>query len=176
MHGHLNKNLKKIKQIIFLGAAFATDKDLFWSENEKMISSNLQTNILNYVSFTKIILPYMMKIKSGKFIYVRSFRSKLSTRGTAIYSSSKAFGEMFFKSIGQEYGSLNITSHIIRMGYFDGRILDTLGKDAEDKVKNRISLKKLGKEKDICNTINYCLENEYTNSGVLELNGGIDFS
>ena len=80
LNNYLNQNIKNIKQIIFLGAAFATDTKLFWSENETMISNNLQTNILNYVSITKIVLPYMMKIKSGKFIYLSSFRSQISTR------------------------------------------------------------------------------------------------
>lgn len=173
---YFQKNLKNLKQIIFLGVAFGTDKKLFWAEEEETISQNLKTNIINYIDLTKLILPYMMKIKSGKFIYLSSFRSQISTRGTAIYSSSKAFGEMFFKSIGQEYGGMNITSNIIRMGYFDGRILDTLGEDAQKKVVKRISLKRLGDENDMYKTINYCIENQYSNSGILDLNGGIDFN
>ena len=171
----LDREYKNFKKIIFLGVAFATDKKLFWAEKKEDLNKNIETNIINYIKLTKLILPYMMRIKSGKFIYFSSFRASLSTRGTAIYSSSKAFGEMFFRQIGQEYGSVGITSNILRMGYFDGRILETLGKDAQEKVKKRISLQRLGSAEDILKSINFFIETDYANSGILELNGGIDF-
>ena len=73
--------------------------------------------MLNYVSYCHLILKYMLKIKSGHFIYLSSFRSSNTTRGTSIYSSSKAFGEKFFEVLGKENGAFGVYATSIRMGF-----------------------------------------------------------
>ena len=74
----------------------------------------------------------MCKINNGCFIYLSSFRSQKPTKGTILYSASKAFGETFFKGIGIEYGRFNITSHLIRMGAFEGKMLFNLNQTYPD--------------------------------------------
>lgn len=176
----LKKIFEKIKtdvtKITFLGVGFAADSDLFFSLKEEEIKKLLEANIVNYIKLTKLILPFMMTLRGGKFIYLSSFRSQITTRGTAIYSSSKSFGETFFKTIGLEYGRFNITSHIIRMGYFDGRLLDNLSDEKKKEIKNKISLSRLGNAKDLASTINMIENLEYNNSGIVEITGGLDFS
>jgi NADP-dependent 3-hydroxy acid dehydrogenase YdfG len=151
------------------------DSNIFFSIKEKEISTLIDANIKNYLLITKIILPIMIRIKAGKFIYLSSFRSEISTRGTAIYSACKAFGESFFKTIGQEYGRLGITSHIIRMGYFEGRLLDNLTNEKKLKILKRISTGRLGNAKDLAGAIKTAENLNYNNSGIIEINGGLDF-
>lgn len=165
----------KITKIIFLGVGFLADSNIFFSLENKEIDKLINANINNYLSLTKIILPIMMKINSGKFIYLSSFRSKIPTRGTAIYSASKAFGENFFRTIGQEYGRFGITSHIIRMGYFEGRLLDNLSEEKKMKILKKISIGRLGSANDLSNVITAFENMDYNNSGIIEMNGGLDF-
>ena len=175
LKNELDKITPDIKKLIFLGVAFASDKNLLKLSSDQDIDELIRVNINNYIKLSKFILEYMLKVKSGKFIYLSSFRSKNPTRGTAIYSASKAFGESFFKTLGIEYGMFNITSHIIRMGYFDGRLLDTLSEEKKKEITKRISKGRLGNSKDLIDLVRFLEDHDYTNSGVIELNGGLDF-
>jgi 3-oxoacyl-[acyl-carrier protein] reductase len=116
----------------------------------------------------------MLKIKSGNLIYLSSFRSKVSSRGISLYASSKAFGEMFFETIGKEYGPLGIYSSTIRMGYFDGRMTTELDEKKLRGIKLNSGNRRLGQPEDLINAINYIIDNDYTNGGVLDLTGGIN--
>ena len=98
----------------------------------------------------------------------------MSSRGISLYASSKAFGEMFFETIGKEYGSLGVNSSSIRMGYFDGRMTTELDEKKLKGIRLNSGNRRLGQAKDLINAINYILENNYTNGGVLDLTGGIN--
>ena len=158
-----------------MGVGFLADSNLFFSLEKKEMNKLINANISNYLFITKIILPVMVKISSGKFIYLSSFRSQISTRGTAIYSASKAFGESFFKTIGQEYARFGITSHIIRMGYFEGRLLHNLTEERRLKIFKKISMGRLGDANDLLSAIKTAENLDYNNSGIIEMNGGLDF-
>lgn len=169
----LKKNVN-VNKIIFIGAGFLSQSALFFQLKQKEIDKLVQVNILNYIKCVHIILPFMLKIKKGNFIYLSSFRSKVSSRGISLYASSKAFGEMFFETLGKEYGSLGIFSSSIRMGYFDGRMTNELKEDKLKAVKLNAGNRKLGDEFDLINAIDFLLENNYANGGVLDLTGGIN--
>lgn len=171
---HLIHLIPKVKKIIFVGAASILETDLFLSSKDDLIEKIIKTNLRNYLSFTKLLLPFMIKIKNGCFIYLSSFRAVKPTKGTLLYSSTKSFCETFFKGIGREYGRLNITSHIIRMGAFDGKMLHDLGDNYIKSVKKKISLGREGTPDELSNAIKFCEENPYTNNGVIEINGGLN--
>ena len=164
----------EIKRIIFLGAAFITQKSLFISTSQEEINTLVEVNITNYIAYTSYILPFMLKLKNGYFIYLSSFRSQVTSRGISLYASSKAFGEKFFEVIGKEYGSFGVYSSSIRMGYFDGRMTNELNEDKLKKIKLNSGNRMLGSPSDLSNTINFLLENPYTNGGVVDLTGGIN--
>ena len=168
------KNSKKITKIVFVGAASILENDLFISSNQNTVDNILDTNIKNYITISHLLLPLMFKSKHGSFIYLSSFRSQKPTKGTILYSSTKSFCETFFKGLGREYGRLNITSHIIRMGAFDGKMLHDLGEEYTKKVNKQISLGREGTPQELSNAINFCENNPYTNNGIVEINGGLN--
>ena len=127
-------------------AGFLTQSTCFSVRSKRDI--NPETNILNYLKCVQIILPKILKIKSGNFIYLSSFRSRVSSRGISLYAASKAFGEMFFETIGKEYGALGIYSSSIRMGYFDGRMTNDLDEDKVKSIKLNAGNRRLGKGTD----------------------------
>lgn len=165
----------KPKRIIFIGAAFLTQNKLFFQEQKEDLDNLLQVNVLNYVSYCHLILKYMLKIKSGHFIYLSSFRSSNTTRGTSIYSSSKAFGEKFFEVLGKENGAFGVYATSIRMGFFDGRMTNVMKEEKIKEFKLSIGNRRLGNAQDLIKCINYVLENPYTNGGIIELTGGISY-
>lgn len=167
---------KKGDEIIFIGAAFLSDNSLLVSLGKDAMNKLLNLNVLSYVTLVASLLPLMVRIRSGNFIYLSSFRSINPTKGALIYSASKAFGESFFVGIAREYGRYGIRSNSLRMGYFDGRILSSLGgEDAIQKVRNRSQLKRLGSAEDLRKAILFCIESPYTSGGILDINGAMDF-
>lgn len=170
----IDEKIDSLKKIVFIGAAATLEKTLYMSNTSIEKKNILQTNIINYLDLVTAILPYMVKKKSGSFIYLSSFRAIKPTKGTLLYSSTKSFCETFFKGIGIEYGRLNITSHIIRMGAFDGKMLHDLGKKYIDKITKSISLNREGTPDELCKVLNFCENNPYSNSGIIEMNGGLN--
>lgn len=172
-----DKKIKELspKRIIFIGAAFLTQKNLFLHESAENISKSLDVNVFQYVQYCHFMLPYMTKIKSGNFIYLSSFRSEVTARGTSLYSASKAFGEKFFEVIGKENAILGVHSTSIRMGYFDGRMTNLMDPDKIKKFTLSVGNRKLGSKADLTGAIKFILDNKYTNGGVIDLTGGISF-
>jgi 3-oxoacyl-[acyl-carrier protein] reductase len=162
-------------KIIFVGAAFKADNSLLVGLKDSDIDKLLDLNVVSYVRLIKSLVPIMVRIRSGNFIYLSSFRAVNSTKGAVIYSASKAFGEAFFIGIAREYGRYGVKSNVIRMGYFNGRILSSLGsEDAINKVKERNALRRLGEADDLQQAINYCLSASFSTGGILDLNGALD--
>ncbi|OFW79991.1 MAG: hypothetical protein A2887_06725 [Alphaproteobacteria bacterium RIFCSPLOWO2_01_FULL_40_26] len=166
----------KPKRIIFIGAAFLTQKNLFLQETRENIDDSLKVNVLQYVQFCHFILPYMVKIKAGNFIYLSSFRAQTTSRGVSLYSASKAFGEKFFEVIGKENAIFGIYSTSIRMGYFDGRMTNLMEPEKIKKFTLSIGNRKFGCKADLIGAIKFILANNYTNGGVIDLTGGISFA
>ena len=164
---------ENIKEVIFIGAAFSTQSSLMIGETDESIQRQLTTNITNYVMLAKAVLPIMIKNKFGRFVYLSSFRSETITRGTSLYSASKAFGEVFFKGLGVENGAFGVSSTSIKMGYFDGTMLEDFTTEQIASIKRSIGCRRLGSPEDLEAAIYFCIENFYLNGGALELNGGI---
>jgi 3-oxoacyl-[acyl-carrier protein] reductase len=163
------------KKIIFIGAAFLTQKSLFLNETKKNIDKSLDVNILQYVQYCHFILPYMVKIKSGNFIYLSSFRAQTTARGISLYAASKAFGEKFFEVIGKENGAFGVSSTSIRMGYFDGRMTNVMAPEKIKKFTLSVGNRRLGSASDLIGAIKFILSSSYTNGGAIDLTGGISF-
>lgn len=168
-------NLNKPKKIIFIGAAFIVQNNLLVFEKQKDLDSMLETNVSLYVKYTRYLIPFMLKIKCGNFIFLSSFRSVTSARGISIYSASKAFCEKFFETIGMEYGSQGIYSTSIRLGCMEGRMMDVINDDYKKLLIKNIGSKRLGTSEDVVNTIDFILANNYVNGGVIDLTSGISF-
>lgn len=108
----------------------------------------LASNIQSYVNITYFLIPFMLKIKKGNFIFLSSFRALLGSKGTSIYSASKAFGETFFQTLGKEYGPVGIYSNVIRLGFFDGKMTDYFKDQEKNEIIKNLGLRKLGDNTD----------------------------
>lgn len=164
----------KPNRVVFIGAAFLTQQSLLVQEKWEHVEKSLEVNVINYVKLCHYLLPYMMKIKSGHYIYLSSFRAEVPARGISLYSASKAFGENFFEVLGLEGGAFGVYATSIRMGYFDGRMTNSMGAEKVKQLALSIGDRRLGNQSDLIGAIKFALENSYTNGGVIDLTGGIN--
>jgi 3-oxoacyl-[acyl-carrier protein] reductase len=169
------ENIFKKLDIDFIGAASVYQDEMLITMSQLKIEQVLETGITEYVRIVKLLLKPMVRSKYGSMVFLSSFKSLHFGAGTSLYSASKAFGETFFSAVGKEYGRLGIRSAVIRMGYFDGKMLDQL---LSEKPESRpISLKTaaVGTADELCSAIKFIIENPMTNGGVLEFDGGLNF-
>jgi len=160
-------------RVVIIGAAALSQNKLYSQMSLSEISEIIETNVISYANLIAEVLPTMIRMKFGRFIYLSSFRSIHHVNGATLYSASKAFGERLFVGVGSEYGRLNICSTSIRMGYFEGRMALELSKDQLQKLSKKISLRRLGTEAELLRAIEFAIENPYSNGGIIELHGGI---
>ena len=170
-------NLKpsKTTRIGFIGVASRTQHSLFLTDTLKSVKSTLDVNVVSYVELIHKLLPYMVRNKYGRLVYLSSFRSEHRGRGSSVYSASKSFCESFFSSIGKEFGGLDIVTSSIRMGYFEGGMTDSIPKEILDQYLRKVALRRKGSASELSNAIWFALLNPYTNGGVIDLDGGIAF-
>ncbi|KAG8877995.1 hypothetical protein FRB98_006420 [Tulasnella sp. 332] len=76
---------------------------------QKEIDDILEVNIHATLHMTKLILPFMLKRKSGLIINMGSFAGFVPSPMLATYSGSKAFLSAWSQALADEYGSRNIT-------------------------------------------------------------------
>lgn len=174
--GHVLKKIQKdidFDKVIFIGAAFQSDNLLLVNQTNELIDASIDINLKNYLIICRDLIKNIRLSKEKIFIYLSSFRANVPTAGTTMYSSSKAFGEMLFRAMNEEYSRLNLRSSIIRMGYFDGRMMLHFDEVSQNTLRKKISLKRFGSSQELVNCINFIVENPYTAGGVIDLNGGL---
>lgn len=163
-----------VEKIIFIGAAFKSDNSLVVNYSNENVRDLAGINIMNYVLIVREVLRGCDISLEKIFIYLSSFRAIRPAKGAAFYSASKAFGEMFFRSLNEEYGRINLRSTIIRMGYFDGRMMDIFDQEVIRKTLKKISVGRLGSSSELIAAIKFIIDNPYTAGGVIDLNGGLN--
>jgi len=162
-------------RIAFIGVASRSQSSLFVSESLESMHSIIEVNISSYVELLHVLLPKMIKYKYGRLVYLSSFRAEHRGKGSSVYSASKSFCESLFSSIGKEMGSLNIMSVSLRMGFFEGKMFDNLPAGLIERYLKQVSLRRKGRAAELSNAIWFAIENEYSNGGVIELDGGISY-
>ncbi len=161
--------------IVYLNAAVFQKDDLFISLEENDIEKMLDVGINLNLAILKKIVPEMVKRKKGRLINISSFRAKAPSKGTSIYSSIKSFSETFFNVVGLEYGRFNITSNSIALGFAESKLLSNFDDEKIRKFTQNISKRKLLPSNDFLLTLKFLIESEYTNSSIIDLNGGLSF-
>ena len=162
-----------INKLIFIGSGFYSENKIFASLTDKEISISNETNILNYQKILQQIIK-IAPIKLEKIlIYLSSFRSIAPTNGTTLYSASKAYGEILFKSLAYEYSRFSLRTFSIRMGFFEGRMKNAFNDVKINNIKKNISLNRFGSSEELIGTIEFIIHNKYLSGGVIEINGGL---
>ena len=170
-----NLDSSKEPKIVFIGVASLSQSSLFVSESLESLKEIVDINVSSYVELLHVLLPKMIKYKYGRLVYLSSFRAVHRGRGSSVYSASKSFCESLFGSIGKELGSVNVLSASLRMGFFEGKMFDSLPRGLIDRYLKQVSLRRKGRANEMSSAIWFAIENEYTNGGVIELDGGISY-
>jgi NAD(P)-dependent dehydrogenase (short-subunit alcohol dehydrogenase family) len=158
-------NLSGKKYDVFLSKINETDQE----EIEKMIGVNIKGNI-NIIS---TCLPKMIEKKYGRIISISSIFSELNVPKNSIYCASKAFVDRLVSSANKENIKYGVTCNTIQLGYWDGGMCYKVEEKYQEMAKEKIGLKRWGTIKELYNTIDFIIENEYVCGTNLKIDGGL---
>ncbi len=164
------KYLNNITLLLMHGYSYSS---LLINDTQQNWEKTFKINVISNFNIIKYILPLMISQKWGRIIFFSSITSKLGIEGTSAYSASKSALYGLSSVISKEYGSLNITSNIIELGYFEKGMINDVTNSRKSKLLNQIPNKKFGKVKNIANIINAINKSEYLNKSIIKIDGAI---
>ena len=168
----LKLKAKGKKLTIVHGAALSIDKLAVHLEEESwdsVLNVNLKANYL----LTKVFLPLMIAQKMGTIIHVSSIVGVRGAKGTLAYSASKSGLQGLSEVLAKEYGRFNITSNVLRLGYFDTGLIDTFDERTKQKILSDIPVKRLGDVKSVALAIEFLINARYVTGSVIDIDGGL---
>ena len=138
----------------------------------------LEINLKSMTYLSKLIIPKMKKKKFGSMVHISSVDALSGDhKPQDAYGASKAAMIRLSKSLAIQFASYNIRSNIILPGPIETPMQDRWKKNpkAKKKLSNMIPLQRIGKPKDIANTILFLLSDEgnYITGTEITVDGGL---
>ena len=158
-------NLSGLKHDVLLSKMTPHDD---W-ETRKM----LDVNIMGNINILSSCLPEMIIQEWGRVIAISSVFAELNIPYNAIYSASKAFLDRLMSAANRENIKYGVTCNTIQLGYWDGGMSDRVDEKYKQAAIEKIGLKRLGTAKELYNTIDFIIENEYICGTNLKIAGGL---
>jgi len=137
------------------------------------ISEMMNVNMIGNVNILAGCLPKMIEKKYGRVIAISSVFSEMNVPKNSIYCASKAFIDRLIGTANKENIKFGITCNTIQLGYWDGGMCYRVEEKYQQMAKENIGLKRWGKIKELYNTINFIVNNEYVCGTNLKINGGL---
>jgi len=138
----------------------------------------LEINLKSMAYLSKLIIPKMKKKKFGSMVHISSVDALSGdNKPQDAYGASKAAMIRLSKSLAIQFASHNIRSNVILPGPIETPMQDRWKKNpkAKKQLSKMIPLRKIGKPKDIANTILFLLSNEgsYITGTEITVDGGL---
>ena len=158
-------NMSGYKHDVFLSKISDDDYD----EIDHMLDVNLKGNI----HILAACLPKMIEKKWGRVISISSVFADMNVPKNSIYCASKAFVDRLISTANKENIKYGITCNTIQLGYWDGGMAYRVEDKYIEMAKQKVGLKRFGTAKELYNTVDFIIENEYVAGTNLRIDGGL---
>jgi len=173
------KKNKSIDYLINTTGVLWFDKDVSVTNiNFDIWDKVFEINLKSMAYLAKLVIPKMKKNKFGSMVHISSVDALSGDdKPQDAYGSSKAAMIRLSKSLAIQFASYNIRSNIILPGPVETPMQDRWKKNPKLKkqLAKLIPLQRIGKPKDIANTILFLLSEEgnYITGTEITVDGGI---
>jgi 3-oxoacyl-[acyl-carrier protein] reductase len=139
---------------------------------DEVINVNLKGTFL----CTKLVVPFLIKQRSGRIINISSVVGLSGNPGQTNYAASKAGLVGFTKALAREVASRNITVNALAPGFIvSGGMVDELSEESKSAILQRIPMGRFGTVEEVANTCAFlcCEEAGYITGQVITMDGGM---
>ena len=170
---------KSIDYLVNTTGVLWFDKDISSTQiNFDVWDRVFEINLKSMAYLSKLIIPKMKKNKFGSMVHVSSVDALSGDdKPQDAYGASKAAMIRLSKSLAIQFASYNIRSNIVLPGPIETPMQDRWKKNPKSKkqLSRIIPLQRIGRPKDVANTILFLLSNEgsYITGTEITVDGGL---
>lgn len=171
-----DKILKDFGRVdILVNNAGVTKDGLLMRMSDEDWDAVLDTNLKGAFHFTKALTRPMLKQRSGRIINISSIIGLTGNAGQSNYAASKAGLIGFTKSVARELASRGITANAVAPGFIVTDMTQALGAEAQEQLKSRIALGRLGTAEDVASVVMFLASEwaSYVTGQVITVDGGM---
>ena len=133
----------------------------------------LRTNLSSVFNCSKLVIPLMLKRKSGKIINISSVWGCTGASAEVAYSASKGGINAFTMALAKELAPSNIQVNAIACGIIDTDMNKSFSKEELDAIKEEIPACRIGTPGDVAALVCQLAESgSYLTGQVIKLDGG----
>jgi 3-oxoacyl-[acyl-carrier protein] reductase len=160
---------------ILVNNAGITEDDLFIRMKPEAWTRVLRTNLDSAFHISQEVVKKMIRARWGRVINISSVVGLMGNAGQVNYASSKAGLIGLTKSLALEIGSRNVTVNAVAPGFIRTAMTDALPGEAQEKLTERIALKRLGAPDDVAWTVTFLASEQagYITGTVINVSGGL---
>jgi len=170
---------KSIDYLINTTGVLWFDKDISATQIDFNVWDKVfEINLKSMAYLSKLIIPKMKKNKFGSLVHISSIDALSGDdKPQDAYGASKAAMIRLSKSLAIQFASYNIRSNVILPGPIDTPMQNRWKKNpkAKKQLSKMIPLQRIGRPKDIADTILFLLSNEgcYITGTEITVDGGL---
>ena len=160
---------------VIVNNAGITDDSLLLRMKNDQWDRVIQTNLSSNFFIIKILLPNMIRQKSGKIIGISSVVANSGNPGQSNYVAAKSGMIGFYKSIALEVASRNINVNLISPGFIISPMTDKLDEKQKNQILQNIPMRRFGKSNEVADLVNFLSSDEsnYITGQNFHVNGGM---
>jgi acetoacetyl-CoA reductase len=119
-------------------------------------------------------LPHFIEQESGNIINMSSFVGEAGNFGQTNYAAAKAGLLGFTKAAALEMARYNVRVNAVCPGFIETDMFSGVPEEAQERIKKRIPLRRLGTPQEIARTVRYLVvDGDYITGQAINVNGGI---
>lgn len=124
--------------------------------------------------FTKAVLPFMVKQKSGSIVNIGSVQSLVGARESVAYTAVKTALVGFTRSVAYDYGPQNIRCNILCAGAITTRISPAPGSELHQRQISKTMLGRIGEPREVASAALFLASDEasYITGAAIPVDGG----
>lgn len=160
---------------VLVNNAGITKDTFFIRMSEEDWRKVLEINLNGSFNMTKVVIPIMLKQRSGVIINVSSVIGIMGNAGQTNYAASKAALIAFTKSLAKEVGPRGIRVMAIAPGFIETPMTQKLKEEIRESYISQIPLRRAGTPRDVANLIFFLASEEasYITGQVYVIDGGM---
>ncbi len=160
---------------VLVANAGITRDGLVMRMSDQDIDDVLNTNLFGAIRVARRASRAMMKVRSGRIIFISSVVGLMGSAGQVNYSASKAGLVGVARSLARELGSRNVTANVIAPGFVDTDMTAELSEARKNEILANVPLGRYASPTEIAQVAVFLASKaaDYVTGAVIPVDGGL---